>query len=86
MKKYSQIIIEVAEAENVPVVDINAATWEWINKLGDEASRKYYMSGSGLPGKERDNTHLTVDGANIVADMFLTLSEKAALPVRKCFN
>ena len=86
LKKYSQIIIEVAKAENVPVVDINAATWEWINKLGDEASRKYYMAGSGLPGKERDNTHLSFDGANIVADMFLTLSEKTELPVRKCFK
>jgi hypothetical protein len=53
---------------------------------GKASHGKYYMAGSGLPGKDRDNTHLTFDGANIVADMFLTLSEKAELPVRKCFK
>lgn len=62
----------VAEEEKVPLIDMNRSTTEWLKATGDEASRKYFMwidtlSNPLFPKGKKDNTHLNVAGARLVA-------------------
>lgn len=63
---------KVAAEMNVPLIDLNRLTHDWVSELGDEPSQTYFMwvKAQTLPccpeGKE-DNTHLNVAGAKSVA-------------------
>lgn len=64
----------VAEEMDVPFVDLNALTAEFIRELGPEASARYFMHiPPGIvplyPEGKKDNTHLNVAGARRVAAM-----------------
>lgn len=64
----------VAAGEQVPLIDAEQLTRAWVERLGDEASRGYYMwVGAGhcplWPDGREDNTHLNVRGARTVARM-----------------
>lgn len=68
--EYPDAIIETAAEEKVPCVDMNALTMEFLEKTGDEASKRFYMNfASGLyqnyPDGKTDNSHLRSDGAYI---------------------
>lgn len=68
--EYPSAIIETAAEENVPCIDMNALTMEFLEKTGDEASKRFYMNfAPGLypnyPDGKADNSHLRSDGANI---------------------
>lgn len=71
---YSEAMRRVAHLEQVPWIDMEALTREWVQGLGDETSKEYYMwvKAGGCPlypdGKE-DDTHLNVRGAHEVARM-----------------
>ena len=67
--EYPKAIIETALEENVPCVDLNALTMDFLSKIGEEESRRLYMNfDSGLyenfPDGKDDNSHLRPDGAN----------------------
>lgn len=71
---YRDVPRQIAEEMNVPFIDHNALTHEWVASLGDEASRKYFMwiepnTLACCPDGKQDNTHLNVQGAKIVARM-----------------
>lgn len=64
----------VAAEEHVPLIDVERLTRAWIEPLGDEASRAFYMwvepgTCPLWPDGRRDDTHLNVRGARTVARM-----------------
>lgn len=64
----------VAAEERTPLIDAERLTREWVEGLGDEASRGCYMwveAGTCplWPDGREDNTHLNVRGARTVARM-----------------
>lgn len=72
--KYVQCVKNVAAETGTTCIDLNASTTDWIRGLGDEASKKYFMHiPAGTvplhPDGRKDNTHLNVAGARIVARM-----------------
>lgn len=72
--EYREVPRQIAAELNVPFIDHNAMTHEWLSALGDEASRAYFMwidpmTLACCPDGKQDNTHLNVQGAKIVARM-----------------
>jgi lysophospholipase L1-like esterase len=70
--KYPLVVRQVAAEMNVPLVDLQLLTAGAVTALGDEASKKIYLWTSPTDKflKERkDDTHLNVDGANLVAKL-----------------
>lgn len=64
----------VATKLNVPLIDLNRLTHNWVQALGNEASRPYYMwvapgTVPAMPDGKEDNTHLNTSGARAVAAM-----------------
>ena len=64
----------VAERTGVLFIDAEKLTREWLEPLGDEGSKKYFMNlpagkYPSHPEGKVDNTHFTVPGARIVARM-----------------
>ncbi|MDR3366228.1 MAG: GDSL-type esterase/lipase family protein [Prevotellaceae bacterium] len=72
--RYVEVPREVAQQLNVPLVDLNVATTRWVEELGVEPSKRFFMwlkpgeSLADVEGKE-DNTHLVEAGAREVARM-----------------
>ena len=72
--EYPAVMQRVAEQEQVPCIDMKSLTREWLLSLGDEGSVPYFMNIKPgycalFPDGKIDNTHLTVEGAHIVARM-----------------
>ena len=73
---YPEAVFQVAREYGVPVIDANAITQAWLESLGDEASRKYYMwiepgTCPRHPGGLKDNTHTNVAGARRLVELLL---------------
>lgn len=67
---------KTAERENVPLVDLTTITMEWLNDLGDEESKPYFVyriepgEYKWYPKGKYDNNHLRLKGAVAVAKLF----------------
>lgn len=64
----------VAKEAGVPLLDLEEATTEWLMRLGDEESKKYFMNVAPgeckkFPDGKIDNTHLRENGALEVGRM-----------------
>ena len=71
---YPDAVRKVAEKMNVPLIDMQVLTKDWVNGLGDEASKKMYLwvgPTEQYPKERKDDTHLQVEGANNVAKIAL---------------
>lgn len=71
---YPAAMKRVAEEEQVPLIDMEAITREWLKGVGEEPSKAYYMwvepgTCPLHPKGRQDNTHLNVRGAHEVARM-----------------
>ena len=62
---YPAAMAQVAREENVPLLDITTATLDWLEGLGDEASKQYFMISTG----KDDNTHTVASGARKVTEI-----------------
>ena len=62
---YPAAMAQVAREENVPLLDITTATIDWLESLGDEASKQYFMISTG----KDDNTHTVASGARKVTEI-----------------
>ncbi|MFB6320733.1 rhamnogalacturonan acetylesterase [Saccharicrinis sp. FJH54] len=83
---YPDAVRKVAAKMNVPLVDMQVLTMDWVNGLGDEASKKMYLwvGPTEKYEKERkDDTHLQVEGANNVAKIALREALKQKLGFTK---
>lgn len=62
---YPPAMRELAEREDVPLVDLATASKNWLRVLGDEPSKPYYMH---VPAQgQTDDTHFSRAGATLVA-------------------
>lgn len=71
---YPEAMRRVAKRMNVPCLDLEATTAEWLRGLGDEESKPYFMNVAAgectkFPEGKVDNTHLRENGALIVGRM-----------------
>lgn len=65
---------EAAKKFDVPVVDLFTMSREFLERIGDEASKKYYMNlapgeASWAPEGKIDNSHLKYEGAMLYSGM-----------------
>lgn len=61
---YTQAVRSLAGREGLGLIDLNAASMDWLRALGEEPSRAYFMH---VPGQPPDDTHLQQRGAYAVA-------------------
>lgn len=62
---YAEAVRELAQKEHVGLIDLTAASMDWLRALGDDASKHYYMH---VPAQNlQDDTHLQWHGATAVA-------------------
>ena len=62
---YAQAVRDLASRENVGLIDLSAASMDWLRAAGDEASQAYFMH---VPAQgQRDDTHFQQRGAGMVA-------------------
>lgn len=71
---YTDATRKVASEMNVPMIDMNRLTHNWVEQTGDEASRQYFMwiepkTNPLHPEGKQDNTHLNVAGARVAASL-----------------
>lgn len=71
---YPQAVRELGEREGVPVIDLCTESMDYLDKIGDSASKKLYMNFEGglykyYPDGKSDNSHLRYDGAYLFAGM-----------------
>lgn len=71
---YPAAMKQVAEELSVPILDITTLTQDWLKKLGDEASREFFMwvkpgAITAMPDGKQDNTHTKANGARKVAEI-----------------
>lgn len=72
--EYVKGMKEAGEKFDVPVVDLFNMSRDFLEKTGDEASRKYYMNlnpgeAGWAPEGKTDNSHLKYEGAMLYAGM-----------------
>lgn len=72
--EYVKGMKEAAEKFDVPVVDLFTMSRDFLEKTGDEASKKYYMNlapgeATWAPEGKIDNSHLKYEGAMLYAGM-----------------
>ncbi|HPF02030.1 MAG TPA: rhamnogalacturonan acetylesterase [Bacteroidales bacterium] len=80
---YPRSVREVADNMDVPLIDLQKLTEEWVNTLGEEASREYYLwtlPDDRYPDGRKDDTHLSLKGANQVAMLALKECTRLKLP------
>ena len=79
---YPRAMKQVAKEMNVPLVDLQKITEEWINTLGDDASKEMYIwsePNEKYPEGRQDDTHLSEKGATMVAQKMLDESHNMKL-------
>ncbi|MCC9135579.1 rhamnogalacturonan acetylesterase [Pontibacter silvestris] len=72
--KYTDITREVAREMNVPMIDLNRKTGDYVQSLGAEEAKKLYMwlepgEHPKYPEGLKDNTHMKEEGAKKVAEL-----------------
>ena len=87
---YPVISREVATAEQIPLIDLQKLTTDWLTSEGAEKSKQYFhkipADGSSklYPKGLDDNTHLNEKGARIVAGFFV--NEVKRLNIKPLYN
>jgi Lysophospholipase L1 and related esterases len=80
--EYSALVREVAKSEGVPLIDIDKASMELYQRMGEENSKLLFLhlepgEHPNYPDGKVDNTHFTELGARLIAQ--LVLKEMVAL-------
>lgn len=79
---YPEAVRKVAERLDVPLIDLQQITKEWVNSLGDESSKEMYLwtgPDENFPEGKKDDTHLSEEGAKKVAQLALAESKRKNL-------
>lgn len=66
LEGYPDAMREVARETGTPLIDCEQWSYEWLSQLGPEGSVPYYVMDKRNP-EAMDNSHLTRDGAQVVA-------------------
>ncbi len=88
LTEYAFAAKQVAQQENVEFFDLNNQTCEFLQAVGDEQSKQYFIQvPAGLytryPDGKIDNTHLNVVGAAKVAQFFIRELKATKHPLAK---
>lgn len=72
--RYSEVVREVAAAENVPLLDLHKKTEQLLKDYGEERSKALFLhilpgEYASLPKGKEDDTHLSAYGAFKVCDL-----------------
>ncbi len=86
--KYVTVVRLIASELNVPMVDLNKKTVEYINQLGPEQSKSLFIHigpgvSSRFPNGKKDDTHLSKEGAREVARLATNGLKELQLPISK---
>ena len=73
---YPAAVKQIAKEYDLPLIDANEITQQWLISLGDEATRRYYMwIEEGVNPKHpkglKDNTHTNMAGARQIVNLLL---------------
>jgi lysophospholipase L1-like esterase len=84
---FPEAMIQFAEKYQVPVLDIHKITNEFMGKIGNEKSKKYYLhvapdQSKNYPEGVIDNTHFNEEGAKKVAQLIIETIQQSDLPLR----
>jgi lysophospholipase L1-like esterase len=84
---FPQAMIQFAEKYQVPVLDIHKITNEFMGKIGNEESKKYYLhvalgQSENYPEGITDNTHFNEEGAKAVAQLIIKAIKQSELPLK----
>ena len=77
----------IPEETKVPLIDLAALSERWIDALGPEGSKRYYLhyaKGEALPGYKDavdDDTHFSELGARRIADLVASGLAATGLPI-----
>ncbi len=85
---YPDAIRAVAAEEKVPLLDLEAATSQWLQETGDEPSKKFFMwlkpgEHPKYPQGRQDDTHFVEAGAVKVAGLAAAEIRELNLPLAK---
>ena len=78
LKKYTELTQDVAEAEKVPVIDLNKLTEELFTSLGEEETRKLFIP--------KDPSHFNPDGAKKITELLIKEAAAQNLKLAKAFK
>ncbi len=77
--EYRKVMLDMAEKQDLPVLDLGKVSADYLNTLGNEKSKELYLhtkkdeyEGAYAEGVE-DNTHLSITGARIYSKMVADL-------------
>ena len=75
----------LAKELNIPFIEMSQRTLNFLDKIGEEESLKYFMNFPpntypNYPNGNRDNTHLRVEGAELIASMIAHECIKSNFP------
>jgi lysophospholipase L1-like esterase len=80
---YPEAMRKVASELNVPIIDLQKLTENWVNGLGGEPSKAMYLwvaPNEKYPAGRKDDTHLSETGAKEVARLAIEECKKLKLP------
>ena len=67
--EYPKAMRQLAESTSTPLIDAEELTWQWLKELGSiDAASKYFVLDK-RDSSANDKTHLTIEGAKVVAGM-----------------
>ncbi|EGG30582.1 rhamnogalacturonan acetylesterase [Aequoribacter fuscus] len=72
-RPYAQVMRDLARALDVPLIDTNAFSRNWLLSIGEQASKNYFLHlppdlNPNYPDGIADDTHLNEKGAQVIAD------------------
>jgi len=73
---YSPLVVEVAKAQHIPLIDLDAKSRELLQKFGEESSTLLFLQlqpgeHPNYPDGKIDNTHFSEMGARLMAQIVL---------------
>lgn len=84
--QYPAAIRAVAAEEKVPLLELETATSQWLQREGDEPTKKYFMwieagKFAKIPDGRKDDTHFVEAGATQVAALAVAQIREQKLPL-----
>lgn len=85
--EYSSVVRDVAAATRTPLIDLEARSVAWVQSLGPENSKRYFLhlrpedGFASAPTGKTDDTHFQELGARRVADIVAGKLRRLKLPV-----
>lgn len=87
---YPKAMMEYANKTNHTCIDLNKLSLDFYNKIGEEESKKYHLIfgknlySNYLDGKD-DHSHLNIEGATLMAHLFVEAISKTNDPIKDLF-